>query len=302
GFGDKSIDDVILEARKIYHRADDAVRDLLDVSIFEDDSVFEKVQFIDFYRYCDATLAEMYEYLDHVLPWIRPSDTGRSTNCLINQLGIYVHTKQKGYSNYAFPYSWDVRVGHKERDAALDEINEEIVEPEVKRMMREIGYEEPPMAVQEQLAVYYSADGEVSSEDLRKFLSAKLPPQALPTRYYRLASMPITPNGKIDRKALLSQVVTVENEPIIIDEPATDMEEFLAELWKESLKLEKIGTNQRFIDLGGHSLIAIRLAGRINDALDIQLPLTVVFEHPTIGKMAEFLEGYLEELLAQSES
>ncbi|MEL6668305.1 MAG: AMP-binding protein [Bacteroidota bacterium] len=301
GFGDKSIDDVILEARKIYHRADDAVRDLLDVSMFEDDSVFEQVQFVDFYRYCDATLAEMYEYLDNVLPWIRPSDTGRSTNCVINQLGIYVHTKQKGYSNYAFPYSWDVRVGHKERDAALDEINEEIIVPEVKRMMREIGYEEPPQANQEQLVLYYSADEGVSSEELRKFLAAKLPPQALPTKYYRLESMPITANGKIDRKALRAQMVTVENEPIIIDEPATDMEEFLAELWKESLNTEKIGTNQRFIDLGGHSLIAIRLAGRINDALDIQLPLTVVFEHPTIAEMAKFLESYLEKLLQESD-
>jgi hypothetical protein len=89
------------------------VKDLLDATMFEDDAVFDKVQFVDFYRYSDVSLEDMLIYLDEKVGWIRPTDTGRSTNCLINQLGIYVHKKEKGYSNYSLPYSWDVRLGHK---------------------------------------------------------------------------------------------------------------------------------------------------------------------------------------------
>ncbi|MGB7395771.1 MAG: amino acid adenylation domain-containing protein, partial [Pricia sp.] len=116
------IDDTILEARKLYHREPDAVKNLLDVSAFESDTIFEKVQFVDFYRYSDVSLEKMLEYLKDKVGWVRPSDTGRSTNCLINQVGIYVHKKEEGYSNYAFPYSWDVRLGHKTREESLEEI------------------------------------------------------------------------------------------------------------------------------------------------------------------------------------
>ena len=110
------IDNTILEARKLYHRESDAVKRLLDVSAFEDDAVFEKVQYIDFYRYSDVSLEDLLVYLKDKIGWVRPSDTGRSTNCLINQVGIFVHKKEEGYSNYAFPYSWDVRLGHKTRE------------------------------------------------------------------------------------------------------------------------------------------------------------------------------------------
>ena len=69
---------------------------------------------------------------------------GRSTNCLINQVGIYVHKKEQGYSNYAFPYSWDVRMGHKTREASLDEINEEIDENEDEIFNTEVNNNEIP--------------------------------------------------------------------------------------------------------------------------------------------------------------
>ncbi|HET9279132.1 MAG TPA: amino acid adenylation domain-containing protein, partial [Flavitalea sp.] len=153
----ETIDKTILEARKSYHRVNDAVKNLLDTSIFNEDSVFEKVQFLDFYRFFDVDFEEMMNYLDKHLPWIRPSDTGRSTNCLINQVGIYVHKKERGYSNYAFPYSWDVRMGHKTREVSLDEINEEIDENEVTRILAEIGYSSKNENPDKYLVAYYVA-------------------------------------------------------------------------------------------------------------------------------------------------
>ena len=114
------IDQTVLDARRAYHQIDDAVHRNLDVADLQGEQIFKEVRILDFYRYCDVNLDEMYEYLDRRLPWVRPSDTGRSTNCLINDVGIYVHKRREGFHNYALPYAWDVRMGHKQRDAALD--------------------------------------------------------------------------------------------------------------------------------------------------------------------------------------
>ncbi|NNE65296.1 MAG: AMP-binding protein, partial [Pyrinomonadaceae bacterium] len=158
------IDAKVLEARKQYHRANDTVNRLLDNSVFLDDDIFDRVKFLDFYRYVDVSVSEMLEYLDTKLPWVRPTDTGRSTNCLINQVGIYVHKKEKGFSNYAFPYSWDVRIGHKTRDESLEEIDEEIDVPNVKKIMSEIGYERTQRN-EMQLAAFYT--GSLDRGDIR---------------------------------------------------------------------------------------------------------------------------------------
>ena len=202
----ETIDKTILEARKSYHRVDDAVKRLLDTSIFEEDAVFEKVQFLDFYRYFDVDFEEMMNYLDKHLPWIRPSDTGRSTNCLINQVGIYVHKKEHGYSNYAFPYSWDVRMGHKTREVSLDEINEEIDENQVTRILREIGYSSKDVNSDKNLVAYYIAETEISTADLRNHLKNYLPDYMIPTFFKQMELLPLTDNGKVDRKALRNLV------------------------------------------------------------------------------------------------
>ncbi len=296
---DEDIDAAILEARKIYHKADDAVRDLLDTSMFDDDEVFEKVQFLDFYRYCDATLEEMLDDLNDRLPWERPTDTGRSTNCLINQVGIYVHKQEKGYNNYAFPYSWDVRIGHKERDAALEEINEEVDEAAVLRMMQEIGYghgEERPD--NQYLVAYFTSDGTVSSEALRTFLAEELPAHAIPSHFIPTEEMPLTKSGKIDREALigLTEIRAASSLEAFVA-PAGEIQEMLAEIWSEVLKIDRLGAHEKFIDLGGHSLTAIRLSSRISEAFELDIPLNVVFSHPTIATQSAYIEQAIEELL-----
>ncbi|NNE78087.1 MAG: AMP-binding protein, partial [Pricia sp.] len=200
----QNIDATILEARKLYHQESDAVKKLLDVSIFDDNTVFEKVAFVDFYRYSDVSLEDMLVYLKEKVGWIRPTDTGRSTNCLINQVGIYVHKKEMGYSNYAFPYSWDVRLGHKTRNESLAEINEIIDESEVKRIMEEIGYDksEDDWENTDKLVAYYTGNPEISVLELRKFVSRKLPSYMVPTVFKHLSEIPLTNNGKVDRKTL----------------------------------------------------------------------------------------------------
>ncbi len=296
----QAIDDIILNARKAYHKVDDAVNQLMDVSMFEDESVFEKVQYVDFYRYTDVSLDEMLEYLDKQLPWVRPTDTGRSTNCLINQVGIFVHKKEEGYSNYAFPYSWDVRIGHKTREASLDEINEAIDEREVRRIMAEIGYEDSDASARQMLVAYYTGEA-VALADLKTYLAKSLPEYMIPVHFVHLDDMPLSPNGKIDRKALpdisaasvesVAEYVAAENE----------FEEILVDIWQEVLNIERIGTQDNFLALGGTSLAAIRLAARMEEAFELEVPVNKIFELPTIAELAADIESTILMLLEEDD-
>ena len=296
------IDQTILEARKAYHRTDDAVSRLLDVSFFKDDRVFEQVQFVDFYRFCDVSLDEMLAYLDECLPWVRPTDTGRSTNCLINQVGIFIHKKKRGYSNYAFPYSWDVRVGHKTREESIDEINEKTDDQEVDRILNEIGYqqtENPPEM--QQLVAYYVSASPVSHLELRQYLAHKLPDYMIPAHFWSIAKMPLTFNGKIDRKSLPGWSEGRPDTETIYRAPESKIEEMLFEIWSEVLQIPQVGVDDNFIHIGGNSLGAIRILARINEAFQLDLLLNKVFEYPTIAEFGEFVEKTIEHLLGEEE-
>lgn len=294
------IDEIILNARKVYHRTDDAVKRLIDVSAFENDAVFDQVEFLDFYRYTDVSLDEMLAFLDKSVSWVRPTDTGRSTNCLINQAGIFVHKKERGYSNYSFPYSWDVRLGHKERDAALEEINEEIDEPEVHRILDEIGYTKAQeVASTPQLVAYYVAEAVADERELRDYMSSRLPDYMVPVQFIRLDAFPVTANGKVDKTAL----PLPENVRPVTDvgyvAPRSDIEEMLVGIWSEVLNIETIGIYDRFLELGGSSLAAIRIITRANEAFQLDLPLNLAFNKPTIAAFAEYVRDTIMQLLEQ---
>jgi amino acid adenylation domain-containing protein len=174
-FDIETIEKSILEARKVYHRVDDAVARTLDVEIFSDDSIFKEIQFVDFYRYCEVELDEIYDFLETRAPWIRPSDTGRSTNCLVNDVGIYVHKKERGYHNYALPYSWDVRIGHKNREAALYELDDELDVARIYTMLDEIGYHPKAASSEPQLTAYFTSRNPVTTDELRKYMATRVP-------------------------------------------------------------------------------------------------------------------------------
>ncbi|MCK0148114.1 amino acid adenylation domain-containing protein [Arenibacter sp. F26102] len=296
-----TIDQTILEARKLYHQEEDAVKSLMDVSMFNNKETFDKVQFVDYYRYNDVSLEEMLAFLKEKVGWVRPTDTGRSTNCLINQLGIYVHKKQKGYSNYSFPYSWDVRMGHKTRTETLEEINEHIDETAVKRIMKEIGYQEPIHSElgQKRLVAYYSGSQKVAQGALSNYLRKALPDYMVPVHFKYMPELPLTGNGKVDKHALKqfnSSQLEMET-PYVA--PKGEIEALLARIWKEVLNLKQVGTQDNFIVLGGHSLAAIRVTARINEEVEMNLPLNKIFELPTISSYAKYIETTLIALMEE---
>ena len=285
-FNPAEVDSNIIEARKAYHRMDDAVSRCLDVSVFADDSIFDEIQFIDFYRYCDVTLAEMYAFLDSRAPWVRPADTGRSTNCLINEAGIYLHKRERGFHNYALPYSWDVRLGHKQRQAALEELDDDIDENRVRQILDEIGYElaEAKGGQELRLAVYYTAADGLDAEGLKAYLAARLPDYMIPSFFVALDQLPLTVNGKVDRAAL-PQPDGDEGGSRHYVAPTTANERILAQVWSEVLRLGQVGVEDHFFDLGGDSILSIQIVARARQQ-GLLLEPTALFEHPTVAALA----------------
>jgi amino acid adenylation domain-containing protein len=294
-----SIDGIILEARKLYHQEEDAVSSCLDVSMFRDSKTFEQVQYIDFYRYSQVSLEELLQFLRIEIGWERPTDTGRSTNCLINQAGIYVHKKNKGYSNYAFPYSWDVRLGHKRREESLEEINEEIDELQVHKMLDEIGYSwQNEGNESSRLLAFYIPDKQIPTDELRAKLAELLPPYMLPAELVPLNELPMTDRGKVARNELLERFKERSaGELAHTRQPVNDIQEMLQGIWEKVLSVESPGIEHSFIQLGGHSLAAIRVTAQVNELLETDLPLSWVFEYPTIEAYAEALESYMRSVL-----
>jgi amino acid adenylation domain-containing protein len=285
-FAISEIDHSISEARKAYHRMNDAVSRNLDVSAFQDDEVFERVQFIDYYRYTDISLDQMMEFLDTKTAWVRPTDTGRSTNCLINEAGIYVHQRERGFHNYALPYSWDVRLGHKKRDEALAELDDDIVVSNAQHILKEIGYQESTQPVDsKRLAAYYTADADIPASDLRAFLSRTLPPFMVPSTFVRLDEMPLSTSGKVDRSALPLPGEERMNMDSAYLAPRDENEEHLVAIWESVMRIRPIGVDDNFFDLGGDSISNIQIVARANrDGLN--LTCAQVFNNPTISALA----------------
>ncbi|HEY8602499.1 MAG TPA: amino acid adenylation domain-containing protein, partial [Thermomicrobiales bacterium] len=127
-----------------------------------------------------------------------------------------------------------------------------------------------------------------SVRDLRAFLKGSLPEYMIPAVCTWLDALPLTPNGKVDRRALpaVAAVATASAEP---QGPRDDLERQLVAIWEATLGVAPIGVTDNFFDLGGHSLVAVRLFARIEAAFGRKLPLATLFAAPTIGELAALL-------------
>lgn len=134
---------------------------------------------------------------------------------------------------------------------------------------------------------------------LRVALKMHLPDYMLPTSFMMLETWPLTPNGKIDRQALPAPDMTHRSVANVYEPPQTQVEEMLAEVWQDLLQLEHAGRHDHFFKLGGHSLLATQLMARLREQLVIDLPLRLLFEHPTLMNQAQAIE---ERLLLEYEN
>jgi amino acid adenylation domain-containing protein len=126
--------------------------------------------------------------------------------------------------------------------------------------------------------------------ELRSFLKQKLPEYMAPSVFVALAALPLTPNGKVNRKALPPPGPGRPGQEKTCVAPRTLVEKTLAEIWQETLGIEKIGVHDNFFEMGGHSLLAVRLMSRLSRAFQVQWPLRTLFERPTVAALADLLQ------------
>ncbi|AVZ29693.1 non-ribosomal peptide synthetase [Nodularia spumigena] len=134
--------------------------------------------------------------------------------------------------------------------------------------------------------VAYIAPKSINILNLRQYLADKLPNYMIPAHFMTLDALPRNPNGKIDRKALPTVDQVSLKLGIVYVAPRTPTEQKLAAIWQEILQVEQIGVNDNFFTLGGHSLLGMQLVARINESLQVELPLKYLFQFPTIASIA----------------
>ena len=124
---------------------------------------------------------------------------------------------------------------------------------------------------------------------LRRWLAEKLPEFMVPSAFVVLEAMPLSPNGKIDRRALPAPEHTRDAAAMYVA-PRTPLEEILAQIWRDVLRLDKVGVQDNFFALGGHSLLATQVVSRIRQAVGVELPLRHMFEWPTVAELVLRIE------------
>jgi len=128
-------------------------------------------------------------------------------------------------------------------------------------------------------------------DDLRAWLSRRLPDYMIPAAFVALPDLPLTPSGKVDRQALPAPARDRPELAQPLVPPRTKTELAIARVWQEILRIDEIGIYDPFFDLGGHSLALARVHAQLTDLLGIKLPLAALFQHATIAGLAAAIDG-----------
>ncbi|MFC2145875.1 amino acid adenylation domain-containing protein [Acidobacteriota bacterium] len=146
------------------------------------------------------------------------------------------------------------------------------------------------------LCAYYVSDQTLTTAQLTRHLSEALPEYMIPPYFVRLEQMPVTANGKLDRKALPEPASGAGDDEFIA--PRDELQKKLAAIWSEVLgiQVDKIGIDSNFFELGGHSLNATVMVPRIHKELNVRLPLSEIFITPTLLGQAEYIKNTQEAL------
>ena len=134
----------------------------------------------------------------------------------------------------------------------------------------------------------------ISTADLHRFATERLPEYMLPSAFILLSEFPRSPNGKIDRHALPDPVWSQPEGGRELSVPQTKLERALAEAWAAALGIERIGTEDDFLELGGDSITAMQILNRIREELEVDLPAAILFSVRTVGALARAIESQLK--------
>ncbi|MFQ6852004.1 condensation domain-containing protein [Streptomyces sp. 35M1] len=165
------------------------------------------VDVVDFFRYSEVTKEGIRAYLrQRSSLWAQPTDTGFcSSNCMINDVGVYVHSAERGYHNYEAPTRWEVRLGHLDMAEADEELRVPVDTARVRRMLARIGYPDPAdqRRLGARMTAYYVPAPGTAAQGLPGAVAGVLPESLLPATWVPVPRIPRTA-GRVDRRALLA--------------------------------------------------------------------------------------------------
>jgi acyl-coenzyme A synthetase/AMP-(fatty) acid ligase/acyl carrier protein len=143
----------------------------------------------------------------------------------------------------------------------------------------------------EKKLVAYLVAEPINPSELRSFLKEQVPDYLVPSAFVFLASLPLLPNGKIDRRALPAPDNNRPELDTLHVGPANRLEHAIANIWQEVLKLKQVGVNDNFFDLGGHSLLMAQVHRRLREELRVEVPMIELLKYPTVSSLSRRLDG-----------
>ncbi|RYD87057.1 MAG: type I polyketide synthase, partial [Sphingobacteriales bacterium] len=139
------------------------------------------------------------------------------------------------------------------------------------------------------LLAYVVVNKAIANGAIRQYLASKLPEYMLPSLFVQMASLPLTANGKVDKKALVTLRLERASLPDVYAAPVSPMERQIETIWAELLQLDKVGRDDNFFELGGNSLLAISAVAGLKRKFGYTVPITKLYQQPTIKALAAFL-------------
>ncbi len=147
------------------------------------------------------------------------------------------------------------------------------------------------------LVAFFTSPSVILLSKLQAYLASKLPRYMIPSLFRHLEQLPLSPNGKVNRKALSALHAFPIETKIEYTPPQTEIEELIVEIWQTIFNISKIGIHDNFFDLGGESLMAIQITTRISETFEMEIPLSQVFKSPTVSTLAQYVEEKILNLL-----
>ena len=130
---------------------------------------------------------------------------------------------------------------------------------------------------------------EPATNELRDFLKERLPEYMVPSAFVMLDEFPLSPNGKIDRRALPMPEGVRSHSSAAFVKPQTELEQLLVNVWQEMLNIDKVGIHDNFFELGGHSLLAVQIHNKLQELLGLEVSVVEVFQYPTVHSLAKYI-------------
>ncbi len=130
----------------------------------------------------------------------------------------------------------------------------------------------------------------VKAQVFRDYLKQRLPSYMVPTVFMRIEAIPLTSNGKVDKRALPAPTEADRTQGVAYVPPSGEIQEQIAEIWQDVLKVEKVGRQDNFFEVGGHSLLATQVVSRLREQFKVEMKLAIFFEVPTVEQLAQSIE------------